>query len=180
MTTATSIGIHDLELVTSHHVVRLDDLAEFNGTDKAKYRLGLGQDEFSVAAPDEDIITMGAAAALPILERNGVDGIRTLLFATESSVDQSKSAGVTAHRLLNLPNHIRVVEFKQACYAGTAALQAAIGIVSRNPGERVLVISSDVARYQLDSPGEPTQGAGAVAMLVTAQPALMTIEPLTG
>lgn len=180
MTQATSIGIHDLELTTSHHVVRLDDLAASNNTDPAKYRLGLGQDEFSFPAADEDIITMGASAAKAILDRNGIEGIRTLIFATESSVDQSKAAGVSAHSLLKLPNHVRVVEFKQACYAGTAALQAAIGIVSRNPEERVLVISSDVARYELDSPGEPTQGAAAVAMLISIDPSLVSIEARTG
>ncbi|RGE24192.1 hydroxymethylglutaryl-CoA synthase [Leucobacter sp. wl10] len=176
----TSIGIHDLELATAHHVLDLTRLAEYNGTDPAKYHLGLGQDQMSFPAPDEDIITMGASAALPILERNGAEGIRTLLFATESGVDQSKAAGVSVHRLLGLPRHVRVTEFKQACYGGTAALQAAIGIVSRFPGERVLVISSDVARYALDSPGEPTQGAGAVALLVSADPALVEIEPATG
>ncbi len=179
-TAATPIGIHDLELATSHHAVDLGDLAHSNGTDPAKYRQGLGQDEFSFPAPDEDIITMGAAAALPIIERHGFDGIRTLLFATESGVDQSKAAGVSVQRLLGLPNHVRVVEFKQACYGGTAALQAAVGIVSRSPGERVLVISSDVARYLLDSPGEPTQGAGAVAMLIAANPALVEIEAAAG
>ncbi len=179
-TAATPIGIHDLEITTTHHVVDLADLARSNGTDPAKYRLGLGQDQFSFPAPDEDIVTMGAAAALPIIERHGVEGIRTVMFATESGVDQSKAAGVPVQRLLGLPSQVRVVELKQACYGGTAALQAAIGIVSRNPSERVLIISSDIARYQLDSPGEPTQGAGAVAMLVAANPALLEIELAAG
>lgn len=176
----TAIGIHDLELATSHYVVDLTRLAESNGTDPGKYLVGLGQSEMSFPAPDEDIVTMGAAAAQPILERNGIDGIRTLLFATESGIDQSKAAGVSVHRLLGLPSHVRVTEFKQACYSGTAALQAAIGIVSRFPGERVLVITSDVARYELDGPAEPTQGAGAVAMLVSADPALLEIERISG
>lgn len=179
-TAATPIGIHDLEITTTHHVVDLTDLAHSNGTDPAKFRLGLGQDQFSFPAPDEDIVTMGAAAALAIIERNGVEGIRTVMFATESGVDQSKAAGVPVQRLLGLPSQVRVVELKQACYGGTAALQAAIGIVSRNPNERVLIISSDIARYQLDSPGEPTQGAGAVAMLVSANPALLEIEAAAG
>lgn len=177
---ATPIGIHDLEITTTHHVVELDDLAHSNGTDPAKFRLGLGQDQFSFPAPDEDIVTMGAAAALPIIERHGTEGIRTVMFATESGVDQSKAAGVPVQRLLGLPSQVRVVELKQACYGGTAALQAAIGIVSRNPNERVLIISSDIARYELDSPGEPTQGAGAVAMLIAAHPALVEIEPVAG
>ena len=176
----TPIGIQDLELATSHHVLDLADLAAHNGTDPAKYTLGLGQDEMSILAPDEDIVTMAATAASRLLARTGSEGIRTILFATESGVDQSKAAGVWVHRLLGLPSGVRVVELKQACYGGTAALQAAIGIVARAPGERVLVITSDVARYALDSPGEPTQGAAAVAVLVGADPALMTIEAANG
>lgn len=176
----TSIGIHDLAVATAHHVVDLAELAESSGVDPAKFQIGLGQDRMSIPAADEDIVTMGAAAALPLLERHGTDGIRTVLFATETGVDQSKSAGLFVHELLGLARTMRVVEFKQACYAATAALQSALGIVSRNPGERVLVIASDVARYELDSPGEPTQGAGAVAMLVTAEPALLAIEPVSG
>ena len=175
-----TIGIDDIELATSHHVVRLDDFAEANGTDPAKFRLGLGQDEFSFPAPDEDVVTMAAAAAAPIIQRSGTEGIRTLLFATESGIDQSKAAGMAVHSLLDLPSQMRVVEVKEACYSATAALQAAVGIVTRSPGQRVLVIASDVARYALDSPGEPTQGAGAVAMLVSADPKLLEIEPVSG
>ena len=174
------IGIDDIELATSHHVVRLDDFAEANGTDPAKFHLGLGQDEFSFPAPDEDVVTMAAAAAAPIIERSGTAGIRTILFATESGIDQSKAAGMAVHSLLDLPSQMRVVEVKEACYSATAALQAAVGIVTRSPGQRVLVIASDVARYELDTPGEPTQGAGAVAMLVSADPKLLEIEPVSG
>ncbi|HJF77726.1 MAG TPA: hydroxymethylglutaryl-CoA synthase [Brevibacterium linens] len=174
------IGIDDIELATSHHVVRLDDFAEANGTDPAKFHLGLGQDEFSFPAPDEDVVTMAAAAAAPIIERSGTAGIRTILFATESGIDQSKAAGMAVHSLLDLPSQMRVVEVKEACYSATAALQAAVGIVTRSPGQRVLVIASDVARYEIDTPGEPTQGAGAVAMLVSADPKLLEIEPVSG
>ncbi|WP_414121346.1 hydroxymethylglutaryl-CoA synthase [Corynebacterium nuruki] len=176
----TAIGIHDLELATGHYVVSLTDLAESKDIAPGKFVLGLGQCEMSVLAPDEDIVSMGASAAKPLLERNGTDGIRTLLFATESGVDQSKAAGVAALKLLGLPHNVRVAEIKQACYGGTAALQAALGIVSRNPAERVLIIAADNARYQLDSPGEPTQGAGAVAMIIAADPALLAVEPADG
>ncbi|UOQ56783.1 hydroxymethylglutaryl-CoA synthase [Leucobacter allii] len=176
----TAIGIHDLELASTHHVLDLGVLAEHTGVDPAKYRLGLGQDEFSVPAPDEDIVTMGASAALALLERTGTRGVRTLLFATESGIDHSKAAGVFVHQLLGLPPQVRVAEIKQACYGATAAIQAAVGIVQRHPDERVLVIASDVARYALDSPGEPTQGAGAAAILVSADPALVEIEAASG
>jgi hydroxymethylglutaryl-CoA synthase len=176
----SAIGIHDLAVATGHHVLELDDLAERLGVDPAKYHVGIGQDAFSVPAPDEDIVTMGAAAAKQVIDRHGSDGIRTVLFATESGIDQSKAAGVFVHGLLGLPQAVRVVELKQACYGGAAALQLALGIIARNPDERVLVIAADVARYDVDTAAEPTQGAGAVAVLVSADPDLIEIEPLSG
>jgi len=45
---------------------------------------------------------------------------------------------------------------------------------------KALVIASDIARYELRSPGEPTQGAGAVAMLVGNEPRVLTLEADSG
>lgn len=134
----------------------------------------------SVLAGDEDIVTMAATAAARILERADSRPIRTLIFATETGIDQSKAAGVYVHRLLGLGSDVRVVEVKQACYSATAALQFATALVARSPEEAVLVVASDVARYEIDSNAEATQGAAAVAMLVTADPAILEIEPITG
>ncbi|MFE6334745.1 hydroxymethylglutaryl-CoA synthase [Streptomyces sp. NPDC057798] len=173
-------GIHDLSFATTEFVLEHTVLAEHNGTDIGKYHHGIGQRSMSVPAADEDIVTMAATAALPIVERHGSDGIRTVILATESSIDQAKSAGIYVHTLLGLPSATRVVELKQACYAATAALQFAIGLVRRDPAQRVLVIATDVSKYDLDSPGEATQGAAAVAMLVGADPALVRIEEPSG
>lgn len=175
-----TLGILDFELATTHFAVELDTLAEATGVDPAKYRFGLRQEAFSMPALDEDAVTVGATAAARLLARTGTDGVRTLLFATESGVDQSKSAGLFVQSLLGLPSSMRVLETKQACYAGAASLQVALGIVARNPRERVLVIMSDIARYAVDTAGEPTQGAGAVAMLVGQDPQLLEVAPVSG
>ncbi|MFI1004954.1 hydroxymethylglutaryl-CoA synthase [Streptomyces galbus] len=175
-----SVGIHDLSFATGEFVLPHTALAEYNGTEIGKYHLGIGQESMSVPAADEDIVTMAAAAAAPVVARHGTDKIRTVVFATESSIDQAKSAGVYVHALLGLRSATRVVELKQACYGATAALQFAIGLIRRDPAQQVLVIASDVSKYDLDSPGEATQGAAAVAMLVSADPALVRIEDPSG
>jgi hydroxymethylglutaryl-CoA synthase len=69
-----------------------------------------------------------------------------------------------------------VVEVKQACYASTAALQLAKDYVFAHPDKRALVVASDVAWYGLESAGEVTQGAGAIAMIVKVNPKLAVIE----
>lgn len=174
------IGIHDIAAATGSLVLDLARLAEHTGTELGKFHRGIGQYEMSITTADEDIVTLAARATAPILDRHGTENLRTVLFATESGVDQSKAAGVFLHGLLGLPGNCRVVELKEACYSATAALQFAIALVARKPDEKVLVIASDIARYELDSSGEPTQGSGAVAMLVSANPALLEIEPATG
>ncbi|MGW6532880.1 hydroxymethylglutaryl-CoA synthase [Streptomyces venezuelae] len=174
------IGIHDLSFATTEFVLSHAALAAYNGTEIGKYHLGIGQESMSVPAADEDIVTLAAAAAAPVIARHGSENIRTVVFATESSIDQAKAAGVYVHSLLGLPSAARVVELKQACYGATAGLQFALGLVARDPSQQVLVIASDVSKYELDSPGEATQGAAAVAMLVGADPALVRIEGPSG
>ncbi|MGV9557698.1 hydroxymethylglutaryl-CoA synthase [Streptomyces sp. NPDC003522] len=180
MTSEGATGIHDLSFATTEFVLPHTALADHNGTEIGKYHVGIGQRSMSVPAADEDIVTMGAAAAAPIVARHGADRIRTVVCATESSIDQAKSAGVYVHSLLGLPSATRVVELKQACYGATAALQFAVGLVLRDPAQQVLVIASDISKYELDSPGEPTQGAAAVAMLVGRDPSLVRVEEPSG
>ncbi|HEY0535566.1 MAG TPA: hydroxymethylglutaryl-CoA synthase [Actinoplanes sp.] len=180
MSEGIAVGIHDLSVATTHYVMTHETLAEQTGADVAKYHKGIGQVSMSVPAADEDIVTMAAAAAAPIVSRHGADRIRTVVFATESGIDQAKAAGIYVHSLLGMPSATRVVELKQACYGGTAALQFAIGLIHRDPSQQVLVITSDTSKYELGSPGESTQGAAAVAMLVGADPALVRIENSSG
>ncbi|NUS42195.1 MAG: hydroxymethylglutaryl-CoA synthase [Mycobacteriaceae bacterium] len=174
------VGIHDISFATTHYALDHAVLADRLGVDVDKFYLGIGQTHMSVAAADEDIVTIAAAAAKPILDRHGLDGVRTVLLATETGVDQSKAAGLYLHPLIGLPNAARVVELKQACYGGTAGLQFAAGLIARDPSQRVLVIAADIAKYELDTPGEPTQGAAAVAMLVSADPAILRLDDHSG
>ncbi len=174
------VGIDRIGFYTARYYLPLETLAHQRGVAYEKFRTGLGQERMAVAPPDEDIVTLAASAAEPLLREDGVENIDLLLFATESGIDQSKSAGLFAHGLLGLPPACRVVELKEACYGGTAALQLAAAMVARRPGSKTLVLASDIARYELGSPGEPTQGCGAVAMLVSADPRILALDPERG
>lgn len=175
-----SVGIDELSFYTSNQYLDLKTLAEHQSTDPHKYYDGIGQVRMSMAGHDEDIVTLAANAAYPIVQRVGPDAIGAILLATETSIDQSKAAAVYVHRLLGLNSNCRSVELKQACYSATAALQMACALVARQPNKSILVIASDIARYDLDSPGEATQGCGAVAILVSANPRVLVIEPEAG
>ena len=179
------VGIDDISFYTANFSLDLQELAAHNGSDAAKYTVGIGQERMSVPGADEDVVTMAANACMPLLEgmvERGEDpgAIRTILFATETGIDQSKAAGVYLQSLLKMSPRCRVVELKQACYSATAAVQLATAWVARKPNEKVLVIASDIARYERQTPGEATQGCGAVAMIVSAEPRLIVLDPETG
>lgn len=173
-------GIDLLSFYTSHYYLDLKTLAAERGVPPAKLYRGLGQERMAVPPPGEDIVTMAANACAPVLEGGDPSRIDALILATESAVDQSKAAAIYVHRLLGLPSTCRAFEVKQACCGSTAALQFALLQVARTPAKKVLVVASDIARYGLGNAGEPTQGAGAVAMLVAAEPRLLTIDPDCG
>ena len=99
-----------------------------------------------------------------------------LIVGTESGVDASKSSALYIHNLLKLNSCARCIEIKEACYGGTAALMTACDYVRVHKDSQVLVIAADIARYGLNTPGEVTQGAGAVAMLISANPHVLKIN----
>ena len=174
------IGIDLISFHTPSYVLALRVLAQKRGVDPDKFVVGIGQERMAVVPPDQDIVTLAANAALPVLDKAGRDGVELLLFATESGIDQSKAAACFCHRLLGLPSSCRCVELKEACYGGTAALRMAAAMVAARPHTKALVLAADIARYDLASPGEPTQGAGAVAMLVSANPRVLALDPEAG
>jgi hydroxymethylglutaryl-CoA synthase len=80
------------------------------------------------------------------------------------------------HDLLHLPLRCRTLELKQACYSATAAIQLALPYLRENSDKKVLLIASDIARYGLNTPGESSQGAGAIAMVLSAHPRIIAFE----
>lgn len=175
-----TIGIDKISFYTANFYLDLKTLAQRNDIDHNKYYKGIGQEKMSIPAHDEDIVTMAANAASRIVDDGNRDKISSILFATETGIDQSKAAGIYVHKLLGVNANCRVVELKQACYSATAAIHMACALVAQDPNKQVLVLASDVARYDLDTPAEATQGSGAVAMLIAKDPKLVSIDSKVG
>ncbi|MEM7054489.1 MAG: hydroxymethylglutaryl-CoA synthase [Pseudomonadota bacterium] len=173
-------GIDALAFAGPDSYLQLDDLAVARGVDPAKYRIGLGQTSMAIASPCEDPVTMAVDAARSALKNFDVDPaeIGTLIVGTETGIDHSKPVAVYAHELLGLNQNCRTFETKHACYGAMAGLTASMDWIGcgRARGRKALVIASDIASYGLNTPGEPTQGAGAVAMVVSEQPRLLSFD----
>jgi hydroxymethylglutaryl-CoA synthase len=176
-----TIGIDAIAIAVPEGYVELKTLAEARGVAPAKYVEGLGVSRMAVARQHEDPVALAANAARRLFTQAGVDpsSIGLCVAGTETAVDHSKPVAAYLHRLLDLPERCRVYEAKHACFGGTAGLLTALDWIASgsNRGRSALVVCTDVARYTLHTAGEPTQGAGAVAMIISESPRLLALEP---
>ncbi|MFJ6739284.1 hydroxymethylglutaryl-CoA synthase family protein [Streptomyces sp. NPDC091279] len=174
------VGIEDIGAYLGLACVEVDDLFRARGMDTSRMA-NLMMRRKTVALPCEDVISYAANAARPLLDRldeRARESIELLVVGTESGIDLSKATATWLHELLGLPRTCRLFEVKQACYAGVAALQLATAQIATATREdaRALVIGCDVPRLMRGETSEPSQGAGAVAVLVGPEPTLATAE----
>ncbi|WP_125547686.1 hydroxymethylglutaryl-CoA synthase [Levilactobacillus lindianensis] len=174
-----TVGIDKMGFFTPNLYLDMRDLAAARNEDPNKYLIGIGQSKQAVIPPTQDVVTMAANAAEQFLTPALKAEISMVLFGTESGIDNSKSTAIYLAHLLGLPAETRAVELKQACYGATAGLQLAADFVRVRPTAKVLVIGADIARYGLRTAGEVTQGGGAVAMLVSANPQILALDTVT-
>lgn len=170
------IGIDKIGFFTPPTYVDMVELANARDVDPNKYLIGIGQEKMGIASKNYDVVAMAANAADKILSEKDKEDIDMILFATETGVDQSKSGAVWVHDLVGIQPFARSVELKQACYSATAGIQLAMGHIALHPESKVLVLATDIAKYGVNTGGEPTQGAGAVAILLSAEPKILEIE----
>jgi len=176
-----AVGIDALNIYPGRAVLDVNRLAQARGLDTQRFQ-NLLLHQKTVALPFEDPVSFAVNAAQPVLNRLTPaerERIELLIVATESGLDFGKAMSTYVHHYLQLSRHCRNFEVKHACYGGTAAVQmAAAWLRGAAPaGAKALVITTDVARPIPHTYAEPSQGAAAVAMLLSRDPRLLTLEP---
>jgi polyketide biosynthesis 3-hydroxy-3-methylglutaryl-CoA synthase-like enzyme PksG len=177
-----AVGIEAINAYVGRASLAVEQLFQARGLDDRRSG-NLMMERKSVNLPCEDPVTNAVNAALPLVEALSDaerDRIELIIVGTESGLDFGKPISTYIQHYLGLTRRCRSFEVKHACYGGTAALQAAAGIISASPvpGARALVIAADAACVAArNTYWEPSQGAGAVAMLVGAAPEILSLDP---
>lgn len=186
MATMTT-GLSAVALYLPPYRVDLQRWCEWTGADWDKIRKVVGTG-FRLPGPRQSIYTMAANAVLRLIRQNDVDPsrVRYLALGTESSTDNSAGAiiikGMVDNALkgLGLPTLSRnceVPEFKHACLGGIYGLKNALRFLATDGGDSLaIVVCTDKALYERGSSGEPTQGAGAAALLLSRDPSIASID----
>jgi polyketide biosynthesis 3-hydroxy-3-methylglutaryl-CoA synthase-like enzyme PksG len=175
------VGIEAINAYTGPACIDVRALFRARGLDLERFD-NLLMERKSIALPCEDAVTYAVNAAKPLIdglpaeERQRVELVIT---ATESGLDFGKSLATYVHAQLGLGRRCRLFEVKQACYAGTAALQMAAAWVASgaSPGAKALVIATDTSRSAAKHTyAEPSQGVAAVALLVSEHPDVLELD----
>ena len=174
------VGIDAIAFSTTQHYLDMSELAVARDVEPSKYTHGLGQQHMSIASPLEDTVHLAINAGLKALKQFVIDPeeIATLVVGTETGVDHSKPVAVYVHHALGLPSNCVSYETKHACFGAMAAIESAIDWISsgRAKGRKALIIAADIANYETHTAAEPTQGAGAVAMVISEKPRLLAFN----
>lgn len=173
------IGISAFGFAIPSYALPLQELAGLRDIGADKYLDGLGCHFMSLCKPGETVATLAVNAAKRAISnwQGDIATIGMVVVATESSFDMSRPLSSWVMQELGLSGQIRSYEVKHACYGGAVALRQAIEwkLAGNSKGKVALVIAADVAMYAINHSGEPTQGAGAVAMIVDT-PTIASID----
>ena len=181
------IGISGLAAYVPPYRVWLEDWCEWTGNQWPKIREVVGR-SFRVRGPDHSVYTMAATAVLRLIDQYDVDPSRVtfLGLGTESSTDNSAGAiiikgmvdqALEARGRPTISRSCEVPEFKHACLGGVYGMKGALRHLALDgSGGQAIVVCADIAEYARGSSGEPTQGAGAIAMLLEEDPKLAEVD----
>lgn len=180
-------GIDDIAIYIPKLYVDAEDFAEERDINLDKLQKGLGIYQMAMVDSNQDPACMAANATLQIMKNNDLSpaDIGRLYISTESSFDESKAMNAYVVGMLEQVygddtfSHCGGVETKFACVSGSYALYDNVNWIraGESGDQYALVVVSDIAKYELGSSGEITQGAGAVAMLLNEQPRLLRFDP---
>ncbi|HEU04446.1 MAG TPA: hydroxymethylglutaryl-CoA synthase family protein [Nitrosopumilus sp.] len=180
-------GIDDIAIYIPRLYIDASDFAHARGMDPAKLVKGLGISKMAMVDTNQDPACLAANACLKIMQKNKLspEEIGRLYVSTESAFDESKAMNSYVIGMLEQVygsgsfEHCGGVETKFACVSGSYALYDNTNWIRAGEaeGKHALVVVSDIAKYDLGSSGEATQGAGAVAMLLNDSPRLLAFDP---
>ncbi len=178
----TGIDAIAFDVAQLHLPIKL--LANARNIEPEKLEKGLGLIKMTLPDVHQDTVVFGANALTKLVLDNQINlsEISRIYVGTESAIDSSKPISSFLIALMeqkfgkDILAECDVVDFTFACIGGVDALQNCLDFVRLNPTKKAIVVTTDFAKYDLNSTGEYTQGAGALAMLVTSNPKIIAFE----
>ena len=182
------VGIDSLSYYVPSLYVDIEELATVRDIPPEKLINGLGLKKMATPDYDEDSASIAANSLHRLIKENNIDPrkIGRVYLGTESGVDSSKPTSSYVVEILEeiladqygerCFKNCDIVDLTFACAGAVDALQNCCDWVRNGQNRQAIVIASDIAKYELNSTGEYTQGAGSVSMLICENPSIISFN----
>jgi len=120
----------------------------------------------TVAAVDEDALTMAVEATLALIGERDPAAFDTLHFASTSAPYLEKQVASVVATACDLPRAIQVADLGGSLRAGVSALRLALDAVAAGGSARAIAVAADVRQAEPGSELEAQLGDGACAVAV--------------
>jgi hydroxymethylglutaryl-CoA synthase len=162
------VGIITYGVYIPRYRIKVEEIARVWGANAADISGGLGVFEKSVPDMDEDTATIAVEAARNALSRRRIDPekIGAVYVGSESHPYAVKPTACTVGEAIGATPNMTAADLEFACKAGTAGIQACMGLVKSEMIAYGLAIGSDVAQGAPSDALEYTAAAGGAAFLI--------------
>ena len=182
------VGIDSISYYVPSLYVDIEELAEKRNIPAEKLVHGLGLKKMATPDFDEDAASIAANSLFRLISENNINPkeIGRVYLGTESGIDSSKPTSSYVVEILEEVfadkygdrcfKNCDIVDLTFACAGAVDALQNCCDWVRNGDNRKAVVIASDIAKYELNSTGEYTQGAGSVSMLICEGPSIISFN----
>jgi hydroxymethylglutaryl-CoA synthase len=172
------VGIVSYGASIPRYRIKSEEIARVWGEDPDVIKKGLGVFEKSVPSPDQDTTTLSVDAARQAIARGGVDpaSIGAIYVGSESHVYAVKPTATIVSEAIDADPHMTAADFEFACKAGTAAMQACMGLVKGGMLRNAMAIGADTSQGAPGDALEYSASAGAAAFIIGSEKVAATLN----
>jgi len=158
--------------------IKVEEIARVWGDDPQAISRGLVVEEKSVPGPDEDTATISVEAARNALRRSQIDPseIGAVYVGSESHPYAVKPTATIVAEAVEATPEMTAADLEFACKAGTAGIQACMGLVDSGIIKYGLAVGADTAQGAPGDALEYTASAGGAAYVIGGKNCLADIK----
>lgn len=178
------VGIIHYGSYIPRYRISVEEIARAWGKDPKEITGSLGVRQKSVAAVDEDAVTLAVEAGARALAHTVVENqdLGALFIGSESHPYAVNPSATIVGEYLGFSHNYLAADFEFACKAGSAGIQAIAGLVASGQIRAGMAIGADTAQSQPHDALEYASASAAVAFVLgdsNTYPLLATLEAYT-
>lgn len=173
------VGIVSYGAYVPRYRIKPEEIGKIWGVDGASMGVGLMINQKSVPSPDEDTVTIATEAARYMMDRvPDVDpaDIGAVYIGSESHPYAVKPSSTIVAEAIGATPNMTAADLEFACKAGTAGMQAGLGLVKAGMVKYAVAIGADTSQGAPGDALEYSASAGGAAYLIGSEKVIAEVN----